>query len=334
MRLEVFTDDAAFDALESEWNPLVARSVMHTPFQLHEFQRAWWSHFGSGKLRVLAARGADGGLVGLASLFVDAQGVLRWVGGEEIADYLDVIAPAAHIREMRQATFGWLAGPAAPDWRRAQLSNIPEWTGTPEHWQSLARVRGWRSEIVELDVCPVVPLPGTFDEYLSQIDSKQRREIRRKRRRVEGGDEAIAWYIVGPDDDLASETDDFLDLMVASHPGKAAFLTPEMKAAFRDIFQRAHASGWLQLSFLTVEGRKAATYACFDVANRIWVYNSGLDPDTAPALSPGWVLLAYLIEHAIGAGRERFDFMQGDEDYKFRFGGVATKVFRLTINRE
>jgi len=52
----------------------------------------------------------------------------------------------------------------------------------------------------------------------------------------------------------------------------------------------------------------------------IWVYNSGINFEYS-AYSPGWVLLAYLLQWANENHRERFDFMRGNEDYKYRFGG-------------
>ena len=74
---------------------------------------------------------------------------------------------------------------------------------------------------------------------------------------------------------------------------------------------------------------------CFDYADSILVYNSGYDPQLYSAISPGIVLLARVIRHAIeGLGRAKFDFLQGDEDYKYRFGAHKTKVFRTLITRQ
>ncbi len=333
MQIEAYSDAAVFDNLKPDWNALVDRSQVRTPFQTNEFQHTWWTHFGTGDLCILLARSDSGKLEGIASLFVDPEGVLRWVGGEEIADYLDVIAPPEQMEPVRQAVFIWLTGPAAPLWQRAQLSNTPDWTKTLEHWQALAQEKGWTAEIKELDVCPIVPLPSSFEEYLNQIDGKQRREIRRKRRRAEGGENAVAWYSVSPEMDLDAETETFLQLMTASHPTKAQFLNSEMRAAFRAIFANMHAAGWLQLAFLTVGESPVAAYINFEFANRIWVYNSGLNPDKAAGISAGWVLLTYLIEDAIKNGHTHFDFLQGDEDYKLRFGGQPVRVCRLSIER-
>jgi CelD/BcsL family acetyltransferase involved in cellulose biosynthesis len=48
-------------------------------------------------------------------------------------------------------------------------------------------------------------------------------------------------------------------------------------------------------------------------------------------LSPGWVLLTHQLQWAGEHGRDEFDFMRGDEEYKYRFGGVERHVMRITV---
>ena len=45
----------------------------------------------------------------------------------------------------------------------------------------------------------------------------------------------------------------------------------------------------------------------------------------------GWVLLGNVIEWCCENGRREFDFMRGDEDYKYRFGGVNRFVMRARV---
>jgi CelD/BcsL family acetyltransferase involved in cellulose biosynthesis len=87
--------------------------------------------------------------------------------------------------------------------------------------------------------------------------------------------------------------------------------------------------GWLQLAFLRVDGQYAAGYLDFIYGDEVLVYNSGLNLSVAPELSPGILLLAYLIRHAIEQGCKRFDFLRGNEEYKYRLGGRDTKVYML-----
>ena len=85
-------------------------------------------------------------------------------------------------------------------------------------------------------------------------------------------------------------------------------------------------------AFLEIMGKKAAGYLNFDYLNHIWVYNSGLDRSFLE-LSPGWVLLGYLLQWANENKRASFDFMRGDEAYKYRFGAVDKFLVRVKVSR-
>lgn len=333
MNIECHKDAAVFEKLENEWNELLSHSLTNTPFQRAEFQRVWWKHLGQGELCVLTMRDENKKLIAIAPLFVDEGEILRWVGGEEIADYLDVIAPADLMDAAIRAMWDFLKSAASPKWSQAILSNIPGWTPTPNTLQSLAAESGMKVEVTQIDVCPIVNLPESFEAYLAQIDKKQRHEINRKLRRAEGGEDKVTWYIVDSSRDIDFETESFMALMASAAEDKAKFLTPKMRDTFKDLFVTMQRLGFLQLAFLEINGKKASAYAQFDYANRIWVYNSGFDVDSASTLSPGWVLLAKLIDHAIQNKRAVYDFMQGNEIYKYRFGGKDTGVFRVTLAR-
>ena len=130
---------------------------------------------------------------------------------------------------------------------------------------------------------------------------------------------------------MIAETEAFLNLMTLNE-NKARFLTPAMRAQFTETMRVMHAKGWLLLAFLEINGERAAAYLCFDFGNRLWVYNSAIDPRFS-SLSAGWVLLAHLLQWAIENRRSAFDFMRGPEDYKLRFGGVPGKIYRVQVSR-
>jgi CelD/BcsL family acetyltransferase involved in cellulose biosynthesis len=120
--------------------------------------------------------------------------------------------------------------------------------------------------------------------------------------------------------------------LMGQDPAKQAFLTDVMRSQMRASVKAAFHAGWLQLSFLEIEGEKAAGYLNFDFDDHIWVYNSGWDMRFS-TYSPGWVLLGYLLQWANEQGRKSFDFMRGDEEYKYRFGGIDRFVSRAIIRR-
>jgi CelD/BcsL family acetyltransferase involved in cellulose biosynthesis len=120
---------------------------------------------------------------------------------------------------------------------------------------------------------------------------------------------------------------------MAQDPDKDRFLTQVMRAQMHDSIHAAFKAGWLQLAFMEVDGQKAAGYLNFDYAGHIWVYNSGLN-FAFRELSPGWVLLGNLLKWANDHRRGSFDFMRGDEDYKYRFGALNRYIVRALIHRK
>jgi len=55
-----------------------------------------------------------------------------------------------------------------------------------------------------------------------------------------------------------------------------------------------------------------------------YFYNAGVDP-YARDLSPGVLMSALAIGDAIAAGRRRFDYLRGDEAYKYEWGAVTRR---------
>lgn len=332
MRTELFIGDSVFSELAGEWDTVAIKGVTNTPFQRLAYQRAWWTHLKppDAVLVTVATRDNSGELQGIGCFFNDKQ-TLHFNGCIEESDYLDIIAPDERIEEVWRATLDCLQSPETPAWTALDLCNIPAASPTRRVLSALSAGRGYSVEEEVLEVCPIIALPDSFEAYLESLDSKQRRELSRKLRRAEAAE--ITMNIVGPEADISAEVDTFLDLLQKSTFEKRDWLNENRRALFNDVAGATQADGTLQLLYLAIEGRRAATLFNFDYNNRIWVYNSGLDPTASPSLSPGVVLTALAIEHAIRLGRAEFDFLRGDEEYKYRFGATDTHIYRLRITR-
>ncbi len=72
----------------------------------------------------------------------------------------------------------------------------------------------------------------------------------------------------------------------------------------------------------------ANQYCLFEWDGTVGLYNSGFHPDRA-ALSPGVVLLGHLIRDAIERGKTCFDFLRGEERYKYEFEPTAADEFLI-----
>jgi CelD/BcsL family acetyltransferase involved in cellulose biosynthesis len=336
MKIELYTDPSGFSALAEEWNPLLRRSASDTIFLTWEWQRCWWEHLGEGELILVAVRDDEDTLIGIAPLFAardeEGRAVLAFVGGVDLSDYLDLIAARGHEEALYAALLDLLGEGGAIRWDVAEFCNIPAASPTRRFLPALARARGYRAHVAVQEICPVISLPATWEAYLSSLSKKERHEIRRKIRKAHR-EAQITWYIVQDPARLPGEVEEFIELHRKSAEEKEAFMAPRVQGFFRAIARVLHRRGWLQLAFIEVNGEKAATVLCFDYGDAILVYNSGYDPQRYADLSPGMVLLSHCLEHAIQQGRKRFDFLRGEEEYKFRFGAQETKVHRLLIEK-
>ena len=332
MELTVYRDAAAFDILRGEWNQLLSRAHADCIFYTWEWHSSWWDAYQPGKLMILACRD-DEKLLGIAPLFVSACAgggrSLRIIGCVDVTDYLDLIVDKDHLSKVF-AVFADCLLAERDAFDKLDICNIPHDSPTREILPALLRERGFNAIVEQQEVCPVIDLPDEWSAYLARLDKKQRHEIRRKLRRIQGVDQAIDWYIVNGQHNLDDEVQHFVRLMAASDPEKAAFLEDEGNMRFfRKIVPLAHERGWLQLNFLTAGADRIAAYLNFIYGKRVMVYNSGLDSRAYRQLSPGIVLLAYNIRHAIKSGYEVYDFLRGDEAYKYRMGGRDTAVLNI-----
>ncbi|HEY3313277.1 MAG TPA: GNAT family N-acetyltransferase [Anaerolineales bacterium] len=328
------------ESIKSGWNALVETSVTNAPFLRFEYLSTWWSTRGGGEwnadaeLAIITAC-ENGELVGIAPLFLaanrDNQSALLLLGSIEISDYLDLIVRPDKHQAFVMELLNWLKSNYPATWQTLDWYNLPENSPSLSALKTSAAQFGWEYVETIYQPSPFIPLPGDFETYLSGIDKKQRHEIRRKIRRAEESGRSVRWYIVEDGSKLDSEMDGFLALM-AHDPEKEAFLTNQMRVQMKNSVRAAFDAGYLQLAFLEVDGEKACAYLNFDYDNKIWVYNSGLDRRFMD-LSVGWVLLGYLLEWANNHKRVEFDFLRGDEDYKYKFGGQKRHVMRVKISR-
>lgn len=333
MVTELIHGSDIFTRLAGEWDALAQRGITNTPFQTLAYQQAWWTHLhpANGRLHTVTVRNDEQELLAIVCLY-NVDGTLYFNGCVEETDYLDLIASAENAETGWRAVLDCLCSPDFPEWHSIDLCNVPEASPTRSILPQEAQRRGFLFRESLNEVCPIIELADTFDGYLEGIDSKQRREIQRKLRRAEAAEAEMV--VVGPDDDVDTAVTDFLDLLQKSTFEKRDWLNDGRRAVFYDAARAAHKAGTLQLIFMEVRGKKAAALFNFDYNGRIWVYNSGLDPALFGALSLGVVITAKAIEYAVENGRTTFDFLRGNETYKYRFGAVDTRIYRLHLERD
>jgi CelD/BcsL family acetyltransferase involved in cellulose biosynthesis len=344
MPIDVYTDESTrsaedkFDHLRDEWNSLLRQSASDTVFMTWEWQQVWWRHFGpktDSSLFLLTMRDAAGQLTGLWPLYDEAPGEgarrLRVIGSPRGSDYLDLIARRGQEQAVYEAALDFMM--QREDWASIETINVRDGSPTLEVLAPLAEERGLAVEVERVTVCPGIALPDSWESYLEELSRKQRHEMRRKLRRANQGTQRVEWYLSDDPQSLADDMEVYFELFEKSSYVKEEYLDDQRRAFFRDMAAVMLEAGWLYLAILSINDEIVASMFCFDYGEAISVYNSGFDPQSYRNLSPGIVLLCYCIQDAIDRRYPHFDFLRGDEEYKYRCGAVDQVIYRLTIGR-
>ncbi len=307
-------------SLESEWSELARRRAYPTVFLTPDWIRLARRYDRRQQITLEVAHH------GIAALARDADGTISFAGGE-LTDYQDIVTAPEDGSTVAAALADWIAAEWAP---RVRLDFVPEETGTIQAISPILTAAGYEVRVERLVTAPRMELPSSFDSYVQGLGKKERHELRRKLRRLETG--RRVGFRFADDGERRAVVDRFMALHRRSRGEKAEFMTADIERFFRDVADTLGARGWLRLGVLTVDGEDVAVLFGFAYAGSLALYNAAYDPNLA-ALSVGVACTAYAIRSAIAEGVRSYDFLRGDEPYKYDLGGTDHWLLRLEADR-
>ena len=314
------------EEIEDEWERILPICSTDTIFVTPWWLRIWWRVFGSGlESHILWIRDGDYTL-GIAPLRKNGN-VVSFMGNDDVCDYADFLVPKGNEDSFYPAMFDYLP---LINCNILELRSVPEDSPTLAYVPKEAEARGYSVELKEEDKSPYLPLHATWEGYLESLSRKNRHELKRKIRRLGRAGEYSQSGCEGPHG-LHDCMADFFRLHRVSRPDKAEFMTLKRQRFFEDIATELTAKNQFRLSFLELNGIRVASCIAFDYQGQYLLYNSGYDPQFSE-LSVGLLNKALAVKEAIGLGKSTFDFLRGDERYKYDLGARDRSTYRLTIH--
>lgn len=312
-RIDLITDPAM---VEDEWRDLWDRSERASPFQAPDWLVPWIAHFAADTLRIFTLR-RRGRLIGLLPLFEHSGKTDRRLlpCGAGLSDYLDGVwddgtgprelAPLI-ARAARTGTLDLFHLCADSPLLAAPLPNgIGDLTG-------------------ESGMCPGLPL-GSCDPFAACPDPMIRNLAYGRRRAAKTGKIRVDQ---ATEETLPAMIEIFFRLHGARwrERGQPGVLSDEAVRRFhRDAAPRLLGAGLLRLYVLKLDDRPIAALYGLLAKRRFHYYLGGFDPAFAP-LGPGTILIGHAIERAAQGGAAEFDFLNGREAYKYRWGAVDRRL--------
>ena len=194
---------------------------------------------------------------------------------------------------------------------------------------SLAESAGWG--VAEAETCPVLELPGTYDAYVRSLGKNMREQIKRYPRRLENQFRA-EYQLAQTEAQVEVAMEDLFRLHGKRwrERGQTGVLgLPNRRRFHRLVAQGFLKRDWLRLWTLRLDGQAACVLLNYFQGDKYWFFIGGFEPDLM-RWSVGTCLFAKVFEHAIGEGAAAFDFLRGEEEYKYRYGAVNRDYKTLT----
>ncbi|MFN2555469.1 MAG: GNAT family N-acetyltransferase [Nitriliruptorales bacterium] len=315
----------------------MSESRVSNPFLTWEWVSAWLESFRAGiQPWLVVVREGNGNFVGVAPL-VRRIGIRRRVPLREIAfvgtglvaaDHLDLITLPGYERAVASEVLKSL--------RRTRLRfDLLNLAGTRPDSPLITALQDepWgRQRLLAHEPCPYIALPRTWEEYLAGRERDLRRGLERRKRRLDEHFDTVLYRRVRDESALEAAMGSLIHLHVAGFASRSASAFPDRGAeSFHHLVARHFLrAGWLRFYLLTVDGVDVAADYGFAYGDRWWSYLSGYDRAFS-RYSVGSQLLAHTIREAIGEGLGEFDFLRGDEDYKFDWADRVRHDVNLTV---
>jgi len=304
----------------SKWEQSISDSIFLTPFDLISWKKIWIDNYGKDF--------QDSFYFGdnyFAPLMKN-KGEISFISSKDLCDYNNILISEPDIsiiQSLIQDIF------KDSEIKKIFLESIPGDSQLFDYFNNLRNEL--KIEIMNEDVSPFLVLPNSWEEYLSSLRKKHRHELRRKIRRLEETVEFTSGDIYDSDE-IYNNLDEFIYLLKISSKEKENFMNENREKFFKELILNLSKENKIIYSYLKVENKTVSSSISFYLNDTRYLYNSGFDPKYN-YLSVGLLNHAFAIQRSISKRFKIFDFMRGNERYKYELGGIDKLIYSITISK-
>jgi CelD/BcsL family acetyltransferase involved in cellulose biosynthesis len=318
---EVIDHVAALQRVREAWDALAVADAL--PTTSPAWALAWWRNLApaGAALRVVVVRDGDA-VVGVAPFALghsDGAAIYDLLA-EDTGRNAPLAAPGREWSVAEAATEALVAMTPTPTIVRFRSAPLGRWFGP---WVAAMRqaegATGVRTVLRQSPVthCPVLPLAGTFDDWLGGKSANFRSEMRRLRKRFANAGATIRTTTPETvDDDLRT----YMRLHLARWDGGGSVygtIEAQLLAALTET-ARALPSERFRLYVAEIDGVPIGAQLFLAAGGEVMYHNGGWDEAHA-RLKPGIVGILHAVEEGFAHGDRRIDFGPGTHPYKLRF---------------
>ena len=316
----------SFHEVKLEWENLLNNNNMRDIpfFYFWEWKKIWWNIFKSEEKQLHFISNEKKSII---APLIQQNELITFIGSMDLIDYQDFIYEkdfsVDYLRDLLDYCFYELNS------KIIRLESILEGSPTLNAIRQLASNTRFCIEVSGEDVAPYINLSDSWDSYLAMLTKKNRHEIKRKMRRVEM-EENVTTLEITKEKDVMSAAKDVIKLMKLDEK-KEKFLTSEREAFFKEIIKFGSKKNLVRIIITKVGDDICSGSINFRNGYTNLLYNSGYNPQYK-SLSIGLINHIRNIRMCINNGVRVFDFLRGNEDYKYRLGASDKSIHTIQIS--
>jgi CelD/BcsL family acetyltransferase involved in cellulose biosynthesis len=330
-RIKTFSSFDEALSIRPEWTRLAADHFMSQ----WNWLANWWDHCvvragDSNRCRPLIAAVLDehSDVVGIAPFYKSRNlsgHALRVMGdGNACSDYTRILAEAGQERAVSESLADWISSSdfrrdfGAIDWLEIEGHMSEEIT-----WQLLwnrLTTSGWSVDSRELEGTWLAMLHDNWEAFCKTISKSRKRKIKRAFAHLDEG-RATCQFLTTSDECLYAWPK-FVELHQKRRQTlgqSGCFANANFESFLRQVVSDYASVGQVVMTEVSHELQPFGYLLLFRTRHRLWMYQSGFDPEF-DHLEPGHLVNTCSLRYAIEAGLTEFDFLRGDEPYKEAWG--------------
>jgi CelD/BcsL family acetyltransferase involved in cellulose biosynthesis len=338
------TDPAAIEKIAAEWELLDALSAPRTPFSSPAWNTLWWKHYRRQDAMAVdeffmhTIRAPDGRLIAVAPLFIREYlpfGFIRF----RVAQFFGADASITELRGLVCAPDDQPAAVAAlAEFFRDQYRSwdLLRWDGL-RTCPNGERVNGLGAESDTSGQLPnyFIPLPSTWDEMLSRLNGKFKRNIRKRYELLAKDGFAFKFRVNENAEAVKGSLLTFFDLhrlraksdeMGVKHPDR--FTNEANRGFIADYVNLLTERGACRIFELEINDRPIASVLGFVMDDNLWLYSSGFDPSWRK-YGVMTMLTAEILKWSIASRMKVVNLSCGKDMGKIRWNPTEVNFFHL-----
>lgn len=345
MKISVVSDIDSFRALKSGWNALLENSINNTLFLRWEWMFNYYSNMCNGQeLFLLLVRDDKEKLKGIAPFVLREERIitkkvfLEFIG-QRYSYYLGIIANCNNRDEVNREIYDYLFENRRR-WDLISLRHLLDDEALKNHLRIHAKRHGYSCRESIQDPCKIVPLQESFDEYISCLDKRFSKRLKRSLRRI-NKDFHIELSVPENEKSLNIFWRKFLELHIERIKNKGSKTILSNKK-FQEFYYSVAQAMYIEkkLCLIALKFDKEIVAILFGIAWKDTFYFLNIGYKKFSRYNLAVVLPVLCIERSIKDGLKYFDALSGGGDYKEKLGGVdkgglsiqvAKRITRLEV---